>query len=157
MAAYERTQIMSAPPDAVFAFLQEPANLPKYLPPIHRAEVDRPEHIELDGEGPDGKGFHNEGHFHVDPEQRRMTWGAELDHAYSGWLEVAQDGGPDRAKVTVHLEFGPRSPHPEMQERTPDDRDPAEEALGQTLEAIRRQVEGDGGEATPDELPPVGA
>jgi uncharacterized protein YndB with AHSA1/START domain len=157
MATYEQSQAMDAPPEAVFAFLQDPANLPKYLPPIHNAEVDRPEHIELDGQGPDGEQFHNEGHFKVDVDARRMEWGADVGHAYSGWLQVAEDGGPDRSEVTVHLEFGPRSPEPEMQERTPDDVDPAEEALGATLEAIRRQVEGDGGQATPDELPPLDA
>lgn len=156
MDVYERTETMAAPADAVFAFLKEPSNLPKYLPPIKTAEVDAPDHIQLEGNAPGGEEFHNTGSYNVDEGRRRMEWGAELEHEYSGWLEVGQDGG-ESSSVTVHLEFGPRSVQPAIQAQASEGRDPTEEALGKTLEAIKRQVEGSGGPVDTSELAPPDA
>jgi len=56
----------------------------------------------------------------------------------------------------VHLSFGERSVEPEMQRRTPEDRDPLAEGISATLESIRRQMEeGSGKVETP--TPPEGA
>ncbi len=157
MDVYERSQTIDAAPDAVFDYLKEPANLPRYLPPIEHAETAGDEHIELDGKAPDGSHFHNDGEFHIDPDARRMEWSAEVGHTYSGWLQVSEDGGPDAATVTVHLEFGPRSVQPEIQAQSSEDRDPTQEALDKTLEAIKRQLEGTGGDVSTDELAPPDA
>jgi uncharacterized protein YndB with AHSA1/START domain len=157
MDVYERTETVAAEPDVVFDYLKEPSNLPRYLPPIEHAEVGSADHVELDGTAPGGEHFHNEGEFHVDADRRRMEWSADVGHTYSGWLEVSPDGGPDSSRVTVHLEFGPRSVQPEIQAQSSEDRDPTEEALGKTLEAIKRQVEGTGGDVSTDELAPPDA
>ena len=57
----------------------------------------------------------------------------------------------------MHLEFGPRSQQPEIQAQASEGRDPTEEALGKTLEAIKRQVEGTGGPVDTSELAPPDA
>lgn len=151
MEIYEQSQDMAAPPEAVFAYLSDVSNLSDYLPPISAAEDAPPDHVQLHGSTPDGDPIDSEGYYRVDQDARRMEWGADSESTYSGWLEVA-DAGSGASSVTVHLEFGPRSPHAEMQERSAHGRDPAEEALGATLESIRRQVEGDGEKV---ELPPI--
>lgn len=137
--------------EPLFAFLSDVGNLPKYLPPIHEARPEPGERIALEGQAPDGNAIHNSGYYRVDGPARRMEWGADLEHAYSGWLQVVEDGA-ERSSLTVHLELGPRSPQDELQAEAGPDRDPAEEALGATFASIRSQVEGDGGKVQPPPL-----
>jgi hypothetical protein len=59
----------------------------------------------------------------VDERERRMEWGAEEGRDYSGWLTVA-DRGEGGSEVVVHLSFGERSAGPEIEERSPEGRDP---------------------------------
>jgi len=146
---YERTQQVDVPAQDLFAFLKEPGNLPKYLPPIKGAESRSGDQLALTGHDPDGNEFHGQGYYRVKDDERTMEWGSNGEQEYSGHLRVEEKGGSS-SSVTVHLEFGPRSePHQEMQERSPDGREPAEEALVATLETIRLQVEEGGGTVMP--------
>ena len=142
MQEYERTQDISAPANEVFAWVSDVANLPKYLPPIKEAELkgggDR---LWLRGEIPDRGEFENEGYFRVNEEERRMEWGAEVSRDYSGELEVAE-AGDGECEVTVRLRFGPHSVEGDIQEESDEDRDPLAEGVEETLESIRRQIEG---------------
>ncbi len=149
MDVYERTQQIEVPAQDLFAFLKEPANLPKYLPPIKGAESKGGDQLALTGNDPDGNEFHGQGYYRVKDDERTMEWGSNTAREYSGHLRV-EETGEGSSSVTVHLEFGPRSePHQEMQERSSDDREPAEEALAATLETIRLQVEEGGGTVMP--------
>lgn len=152
METYERTGEMGAPADEVFAFLSDAHNLPKYLPPIHDAEPEQDERVHLHGQGPDGDPIDSEGYMRVDRQARHIEWGSDTARKYSGWLDVSE-AGSGASTVTVHLEFGPRSIKDEIDADTPDDVDPMHEAIGATLESIRRQVEGEGGKVSPEELP----
>jgi hypothetical protein len=94
--------------------------------------------LEYPGEG--GGTFDAEGYLAVDERERKMEWGAEEGRDYSGWLTVA-DRGEGGSEVVVHLSFGERSAGPEIEERSPEGRDPLAEGISATLESIRRQVE----------------
>jgi uncharacterized membrane protein len=151
MKEYEQTMPICARADEVFAFLSEVRNLPHYLPPITHAEPEGGERVWLRGRGPDDETFENDGYYSVDEASRRMEWGADTERTYSGWLTVAQ-AGDDQSEVTVHLEFGPRSVEPEIQERTSEERDPTQEVLQATLESIRKQIEEGSGKIEPPPL-----
>ena len=81
--------------------------------------------------------------------------GAEAGRDYSGWLTVGNHG-EDASEVVVHLSFGERSVEPQMEEQSPEDRDPLSEGIAATLESIRRQIEEGAGKVEPPP-PPTGA
>jgi len=147
---YEQSQAIDAPPEEVFAWLSNVANLPKYLPPVVASSAEGPsaegvpgQRIRTTLEYPgqeEGRTFDAEGYLAVDERERRMEWGAEAGRDYSGWLTVAnhREGG---SEVVVHLSFGERSVEREVQKRAPEDRDPLAEGISATLESIRRQIE----------------
>ena len=155
MAEYQQTQAIDAPPGDVFAWLSDVNNLPKYLPPVTDAQRPSEGRIRTTLEYPGGEGsFDAEGYFRVDEGERRMEWGAEVQRDYSGWLTVTggADGG---SEVTVHLNFGPRTVEPEIQEQSPEGEDPLARGVSETLEYIRRQMEEGAGKVQP--TPPPGA
>ena len=149
---YQRSQTIDASADEVFAFVSKVGNLPKYLPPIKSAESTGKEQIKLHGEIPNQGTFEGDGYFRVYQDEHRMEWGANVGRDYSGQLQVTEQGS-DSSEVTVMLQFGPRSVDQEVQDQAGDERNPAQEALGATLESIRRQVEGEGGKVMPPPPP----
>ena len=160
MAEYQQTQTIDAPAGDVFAWLSDVGNLPKYLPPVTCASIEGPsaegtpgQRLRATLEYPGGGSFDSEGYFSVDEGARRMEWGAEAQRDYSGWLTVAEADG-DKSEVTVHLSFGPRSSEPEIQEESPEGRDPIEEGISATLESIRGQIEEGAGKVQPPPPPP---
>ncbi len=159
---YQRTITIERPVDEVFAYVSDVQNLPAYLPPIDEAHHRAPsegneqdaaaqgaEGVHLHG-SMKGQAFENDGWYQVDQGAHSMTWGAQADGTYSGSLTVTGQDGTSQVEVT--LSFGPRSPHDQMEERS-GERDLVQEALGASLESIRRQVEGEGGKVTPPEPP----
>ena|SRR5579871_1823482 len=130
MDSYERTIAMEVDPDEVFGFVSNPENLPQFLPTLHRAEKLQGERIRIQGVS-HGHPYDTEGTFHVDKGARRIEWGSEGDHSYSGWLQVRQgDATPFVSEVTIELEFS----------QTPGGENRGEEVLAtieQVLEAIR--------------------
>jgi uncharacterized protein YndB with AHSA1/START domain len=160
---YEQSQAIDAPPEEVFAWLSDVANLPEYLPPVVTSSAEGPsaegvpgQRIRTTLEYPgqeEGRTFDAEGYLAVDERERRMEWGAEAGRDYSGWLTVTDRS--EGSSEVVHLSFGERSVEPEMQERATEGRDPLSEGVSATLESIRRQLEeGSGKMKTPP--PPEG-
>lgn len=147
---YEETQDLIVSADEAFAFLSDLGNLPKYLPPITSAHLTEGDEVELEGQAPTGDTFSSSGYFRVDEAAQRMEWGAQASRAYSGWLTVA-DNGENASSVTVHVEFGPRSVVAPVTES--DEGDQMTTAVLATLETIRRQVEGEGGQVEPPPPP----
>jgi hypothetical protein len=76
--------------------------------------------------------FDAEGYLAADERERRMEWGAEAGHDYSGWLTLA-NRGHGGSEVVVHLSFGERSVEPEMQEWATEGLDPLSEGVSSTL------------------------
>ena len=146
----------------MFSWVSDVGNLPGYLPPVTDASVEGPsaegasgQRIRLRLEFPNGSSFDSEGYLAADERERRLEWGAEGDRDYSGWLTVANHG-EGQSEVVVHLSFGKRSVEGEIQDESPEGRDPLQEAIGATLESVRRQIEEGAGKVQPPS-PPEGA
>ena len=94
MAEYTDRIDVAAPADAVFGFVSDVANLPKYLPTMHDAHAQGPDRVAVDGEA-NGHHYHSDGWFKVDYAGRSMSWGSDGENDYSG-----KDEG-DRGRVEV--------------------------------------------------------
>ena len=147
MAEYERSRVIFAAPDDVFAFAADPRNLPTYLPTVRAAEPEGDgERVRVHGER-HGQPYEDDGWFRVDPARRRMEWGSD-ERNYSGEMAVSDDGG--NALVVVRLVFAPfvdptGRPTPEEPAGT----DRIEESLEVALDSLRNLIEGTGGKEEP--------
>ncbi len=154
MKSYRRSQTIDAPADQVFAFVSEIGNLPKYLPPVTSAESAGGDQLRIRVEIPEHGGEDGQGYFRVQKAARRMEWGSNMGRDYAGNLTVTPQGA-DRCEVAVEIQFGPRSVGGQMEQRAGKQQaeETTEDALGRTLESIRRQIEGDGGKLPPNPPP----
>ena len=147
MAGYERSRLVQASPDDVFAFVSEPSNLATILPTVDTVEPQAKGRVEVHGEVR-GRSYEDEGWFRVDADWRRIEWGAD-ERTYAGWLTVAADDGG--AQVVAHLSFAPYvtpTGRPITGE-PPDEPDPIEESLEAALDSLRNLMEGRGGKEEP--------
>ena len=95
---------VAASPDAVFRFVSDIENLPKYLPTVHQAHSRPQERVEVDGKA-NGHAYKSEGWFKIDQPSRTMTWGSDGDNDYSGKMAVQGEGSGSR--VECSLQFTP--------------------------------------------------
>jgi hypothetical protein len=102
MAEYERTVTVAADPDAAFAFLADPRNLPRYVATMVSAEAEESERVHVAAEV---QGRHEEGdaRLHVDRALRRMEWSGRHEGDYNGSLEVAAAGLGSSVTVHIHV------------------------------------------------------
>jgi len=120
---HEHTEHVAASPDAVYAAIANPDNLPHYVPQltsVERGEGDKLM-IEARYEGHTQRG---EAWFRVDDARRRIEWGAPSSD-YRGWIEVSPDSDGSRLTLFLATRAGDASDT---------------EVMG-TLDAIRRLVE----------------
>jgi uncharacterized protein YndB with AHSA1/START domain len=150
MAEYERSRLVLASPEDVFAFVSDPRNLATFLPTVDTVEPREEGRVEVHGEV-GGRNYEDDGWFRVDEARQRIEWGAD-ERTYSGWLTVARDDAG--TQVVAHLSLPPYVTHsgaPITGE--PDiDPDPIEESLEAALDSLRNLMEGRGGKEEP---PPV--
>lgn len=137
MSTYEHSTTVQASPDAVFAFVSDVNNLPRYLPTVHSAKPQSGERVHVEGEA-QGHHYDDDGYMRVDQASRRMEWGSDGEDDYTGWLTVAGDDGATSSTVTVHLEFGEQTGD-DQQISNQDER--IEQGLSEALDAIRQQIE----------------
>ncbi len=147
MAEYERSRMVQASPDEVFAFVSDAGNLATFLPTVDTVELQAEGRVEVHGEVR-GRTYEDDGWFRVDEARRRIEWGAD-ERTYSGWLTVAgADGG---AQVVAHLSFAPyvtESGRPITGEPAAEP-DPIEQNLEAALDSLRNLMEGRGGKEEP--------
>lgn len=144
MPEYEHSITVSAAPDAVFDFVSDVHNMPRYLPTVKSAEPQGDERVRVQGQAND-QSYDSDGHFHLDKAARRMEWGSDGEHAYKGWMQVT-DAGSGQSQVTVHLSFAPPKYVSDNLEKGTGDRDATiQEELGAALQSIQNEVEGKGG------------
>jgi uncharacterized protein YndB with AHSA1/START domain len=140
---YQESTSISAPAEQVFRFVCDPQNMPQYLPTVHRASMQGPSRVEMEGESA-GKPYRSDGELNVNYGEKRMTWGSDGENRYAGWLQVTGDG-PD-CNVTVHLAFEPR---PDQEQAFRDQMGGRDEAirrgLRDALVSIKNICEGEGG------------
>lgn len=135
---FEERIIIHAAPDAVFDFVADVRNMPRYLPTARRAEPQQGDRVRIQGQAA-GHPYDADGFLRVHHQRRRLEWGAD-EHSYAGHLEVRPHG--DAAEVTVHLAF--RSyPHSD-QHQGPSDAD-IREGLRKALRSIDNLLTGTGG------------
>lgn len=147
MAEYERSRVMQASPDEVFAFVSDASNLAAILPTVDTVEPQAEDRVAVHGEVR-GRTYEDDGWFHVDEARRRIEWGAD-ERTYSGWLTVAEENGG--AQVVAHLSFAPyvtATGRPITGEPT-DESDPIEQSLEAALDSLRNLMEGRGGKEEP--------
>jgi len=147
MAEYERSRLVQASPDDVFAFVSDANNLATFLPTVDVVEPQAEGRVEVHGEVR-GRSYEDEGWFRVDEARRRIEWGAD-ERTYSGWLTVAADDAG--AQVVAHLSMPPYvTPSGAPITGEPDiDPDPIEESLEAALDSLRNVMEGRGGKESP--------
>jgi carbon monoxide dehydrogenase subunit G len=133
MPDYSRSTTIDANPDELFEFLSKVENLPQYFTGLKEAHSATGDAVEVTA-NPDATGgapgapveVTAEAWFHIDADQRALSWGAEGEHDYHGELQVTPAG--DGAQVAVHL-------HTEH-----DDRDAIETGIERTLANIEQIV-----------------
>ena len=101
MPTIEKTIVISADADGLFAYLSDAGHLPEYFPDITEAHADGDRHVHVEAKIPDGSTQAGEAWFHVDDDARRLEWGSDSDAGYHGWLEVGDRG--DGAEVRLGL------------------------------------------------------
>lgn len=147
MAEYERSRMIQASPEDVFAFVSDARNLPSILPTVESVQPEAGDRVEVHGEVR-GAQYQDEGWFRVDPNRHRVEWGAD-EHDYSGWMTVTDaDGG---SEVVTHISLPPRvtaSGEPIAGE-TAAGPDPVEASLEAALDSLRNLMEGRGGKEEP--------
>ena len=134
---------VAAAPDAVFRFVSDIGNLPKYLPTVHGASARPDERVEVDGKA-NGHAYSSEGWFKVDEAARTMTWGSDGSNDYSGKMAVSGEGGT--SKVACSLQFTPTDAIKDAMDRNQGGPSAAmTDGLRASLASIKAICEGTGG------------
>lgn len=147
MAEYERSRLVQASPDDVFAFVSDVGNLATFVPTVSAVEPREGERVRIRGTIHD-RTFVDEGWFHVEEGRRRVEWGTD-EHDYAGWLSVAGDNGG--TQVVAHLSLAPYvtpSGAP-ISGELPQGSDMIDESLEAALDSLRNLLEGRGGKEEP--------
>jgi uncharacterized protein YndB with AHSA1/START domain len=114
MTTYTHTAEADVPADALFSFLADPTNLPRYFPQMTSAEPEGGETVHVEAEV---HGHHVEGQAWVRPDAaaRTLSWGAEGPDDYHGELEI-EEVAPGRSRITVTLHSVREAEGDEVQE-----------------------------------------
>jgi uncharacterized protein YndB with AHSA1/START domain len=137
---FEERTIIRAAPDAVFDFVADVRNMPRYLPTTRYAEPQEGDRVRVQGEAA-GHGYDADGFLRAHRQRRRLEWGSD-EHNYSGHLDV-RPHGDDASEVAVHLSFQ-SYPQGAAHQHGPSDAD-IREGLRRALRSIEHLVTGTGG------------
>lgn len=129
MAEHERSLSIAAPSSALFDYLSEVSNLPKYFTRMVTAEPGEGEAVRTSARMPDGQIVEGEAWFRVDETAQRIEWGSEGSSDYRGWLEVSGDAQASTVQVAINTT---RAADGEV-----------DQGLEETLANIKRLVESD--------------
>lgn len=127
---FEATRTLPVGRDEAFAVLSDVERLSQWVRGFDdtRRTGDTSMHVQGDVQG---RHVDADGLLDVRPEQYRVEWAspaAGTDGAYSGWLQVA-DEGEGRSEVVLHLSFVDLDPPPGLQK-----------ALEQALERLAGEL-----------------
>ena len=131
MADYDGRTTVSAPEDALFAYLSDVSNLPEYFSRMTEAHRTGGEEVHTEARMPSGDTVEGEAWFRVDEGAKHIAWGSEGENDYNGFLDVtAVDGSSSQVQVHIH------SPHVADEQ--------VQVGVDQTLATIKEKVEGRG-------------
>ena len=129
MADYSGTTTVSLPPAALFEYLSDVANLPRYFARMTSAERGEGEEVRTTAKMPDGTEVQGRAWFRVDESAQRLEWGSEGGSDYSGSLDVRASG--DGSEVSVSLNTS----------RTHEGDPEVQHGIEETLASIKSQAE----------------
>lgn len=127
MAQHERSTSIDAPASALFDYLSEVGNLPKYFTRMISAAPADGEAVQTSARMPDGTVVEGQAWFRVQDVAQRIEWGSEGPSDYEGWLEVSGDDQASTVQVAIS--------------GTHADEDEVDRGLEETLVNIKRLVE----------------
>ncbi len=134
MPQHERSQSVAAPAEALFDYLSDIGNLPRYFARMTSARPGEGETVQVTARLPDGQEVEGEAWFRVNQDANRIEWGSQGPNDYQGWLEVSGDRGGSASMVHVHIST----------QRV--DAGEIDRGLVETLAEIKRLVEDSNGE-----------
>lgn len=100
MAEYQARTDVAADPDAVFAFLSDARNLPRYIDRMTEAVPAGGERVDVTADLGD-HAERGEAWLRVDQQDRTMSWGSEGPNDYHGRVAVTERGLGATVAVTV--------------------------------------------------------
>ena len=114
---FEVTRAMPTGRDAAFAVASDLDQLSRWVRGFDDSNRTGDETVHVHGDVA-GEHVDAEGVFDVRPEQYRVEWGSHAggtDGAYSGWLQVS-DEGEGASEIVLHLSFVDLDPPPGLQD-----------------------------------------
>jgi hypothetical protein len=143
MPEYSERIDVAAPAEAVFRFVSNVENLPKYLPTVHTAHPQGRDRVEVDGEA-NGHPYKSDGWFKADPDKKTMSWGSDGENDYAGRMTVTSQGAG--STVECALRFTPKpAVKNAMDERQGGPSAAMTDGLRASLQSIKLLCEGSGG------------
>lgn len=130
MADFTESTTIDMPAQALFDYLSEVGNLPKYFARMTSAEPGDGEEVHTTARMPDGTEVAGEAWFRVSESSQRIEWGSEGPNDYSGYLDVTPAGDTSTVEVHIHTT------------RVEDQDQQIVDGLRETLGSIKQQVEG---------------
>ena len=128
MGDFTESTTVDADADALFDYLSDVHNLPKYFSSMTSAEPGDGEEVHTTAEV-DGNEVAGDAWFRVDQDRQRIEWGSEGPNDYNGYLDVTPSGDGSQVEVHIHTT------------RVPDGNSQVTEGLQETLSNIKHQVE----------------
>ncbi len=129
MGDFTGTTSVSAPIDALFGYLSDVSNLPRYFARMTSAEPGEGEQVRTTAVMPDGTEVQGDAWFRVDRAARHIEWGSEGPSAYAGHLQLTPDGQGSEVEVHLHTT------------RVPDGDREVTEGVQETLATIKALAE----------------
>ncbi len=129
MADFTSNTQVDASESALFGYLSDVSNLPRYFVRMTSAEAGDGEEVRTTATMPDGREVRGNAWFRTNGEDKTVEWGSEGPSSYRGTLEVSGEGSQSRVEVRLHT-TRVHDADPEVQE-----------GIEQTLANIKRLVE----------------
>ena len=129
MSDYSGTTHVSLAPAALFDYLSDISNLPRYFARMTSAQKGDGDEVLTTAKMPDGTEVEGRAYFRVDSSAQRLEWGSEGPSEYSGSLDVAADGDGSTVSVTLNTS------------RTHEGDPEVQQGIDETLASIKSQAE----------------
>jgi uncharacterized membrane protein len=103
MGDYEQSRDVNAPAQALFDYLADVRNMPRYFSSMTSAEPAEGEAVQVTAVV-DGKEREGEAWLKVDRDRMHLDWGSESPNNYHGRLDVTGDDAASRVSVALHTD-----------------------------------------------------
>jgi uncharacterized membrane protein len=129
MADFKASVTVHAAEGALFDYLADVANLPRYFVRMTSATPGDGEEVHTAARLPDGQEVAGDAWFRTDPAAGRIEWGSEGPNSYHGSLEITDAAGNADVELRVHTT------------RVADGDSEVQQGVDETLANIKRLVE----------------